>query len=149
MSQGLVRFNRVAGNEDIALPDRSTPNASGYDIRSAEPDFILESHTAKLVSTGLKIELPEGMECQVRTRSGLALKYGLTIPNSPGTIHPDYRGELCLLIRNEGLNPVTIYRGDRIAQLVFHRFSTPEIMESQELKTTERGEDGFGSTGVK
>ena len=149
MSQGLVRFKRLAGNEDIALPDRSTPNESVYDIRSAEPDFILESHTTKLVSTGLKMELPEGMECQVRPRSGLALKYGLTIPNSPGTIDPDYRGELGVLIRNEGLNPVTIYRGDRIAQLVFHRFSTPEIIESQELKTTERGEDGFGSTGVK
>jgi len=149
MDKYAVKFKRLPENEDVPLPARSTANASGYDVRSAEPDFALESRSTKLVSTGLKIELPEGMECQVRPRSGLALKYGITIPNSPGTIDPDYRGELRVLLRNDGSEPVSICRGDRVAQLVFHRFSTPEIVECHQLGSTNRGDGGFGSTGVE
>jgi|TARA_B110000263_G_scaffold66515_1_gene57501 dUTP pyrophosphatase len=149
MTKEIVRFRRLPGNEDIPLPSRATPSASGYDVRSADRDFILESQSTKLISTGLMVELPAGMECQVRPRSGLAVKFGITIPNSPGTIDPDYRGELRVLLRNEGLEPVSLCRGDRIAQLVFHSFSTPEIVECQELESTERGQDGFGSTGIK
>jgi dUTP pyrophosphatase len=149
MSEDIVRFRRLPGNEDIPLPTRATPSASGYDVRSSDQDFSLAPQSAKLVSTGLNIELPEGMECQVRPRSGLAMKYGITIPNSPGTIDPDYRGEVRVLIRNEGLEPVSICRGDRIAQLVFHRFSVPDIVECQELGSTGRGRSGFGSTGRK
>ena len=88
------------------------------------------------------------MECQVRPRSGLALKHGITLPNSPGTIDPDYRGELRVIMHNLGSEPVTLERGERIAQLVFARFEAPEIEEVEELSATERGKGGFGSTGT-
>ena len=94
------------------------------------------------------MELPEGMECQVRPRSGLALKHGITLPNSPGTIDPDYRGELRIIMQNLGPQAVTLLRGERIAQLIFARFEAPEVLEVDELNETERGEGGFGSTGT-
>ncbi len=93
------------------------------------------------------MELPEGVECQVRPRSGLALKHGITLPNSPGTIDPDYRGELGVILQNTGRESFRVARGERIAQLVFHRFLTPEPVEVLEVSETERGEGGFGSTG--
>ena len=110
---------------------------------------MLAPKEIRLVSTGLEMELPEGMECQVRPRSGLALRHGVTLPNSPGTIDPDYRGELRVILQNSGTEPVTFKRGDRIAQLVFHRFSAPEVVEVSELGATVRGENGFGSTGIE
>jgi len=94
------------------------------------------------------MEIPEGLECQVRPRSGLAARHGITLPNSPGTIDPDYRGEVKVLMQNAGRDPVTIRRGDRIAQLVFTRFEAPEVEEADVLSDTRRGEGGFGSTGV-
>ena len=94
------------------------------------------------------MELPEGMECQVRPRSGLALKHGITLPNSPGTIDPDYRGELRIIMQNLGPQAVTLMRGERVAQLIFARFEAPEVLEVDELNETERGEGGFGSTGT-
>lgn len=94
------------------------------------------------------MELPEGMECQVRPRSGLALKHGITLPNSPGTIDPDYRGELRIIMQNLGPQAVTLMRGERIAQLIFARFEAPKVLEVDELSETERGEGGFGSTGT-
>ncbi len=133
----------------MPLPSRATPHAAGYDIRSAEADFVLTPKEIRLVSTGLEMELPEGMECQVRPRSGLALRHGVTLPNSPGTIDPDYRGELRVILQNSGTEPVAFKRGDRIAQLVFHRFSAPEVVEVSELGATVRGENGFGSTGIE
>ncbi len=145
----LVRFKRLPQNQDLPLPSRATPHAAGYDVRSAEEDFVLAPQEIRLVSTGLEMELPEGMECQVRPRSGLALRYGVTLPNSPGTIDPDYRGELRIILQNSGTEPVTFTRGDRIAQLVFHRFSAPEVIEASELGATDRGENGFGSTGIE
>jgi dUTP pyrophosphatase len=93
------------------------------------------------------MELPPGIECQVRPRSGLAARHGLTLPNSPGTIDPDYRGELKILMQNLGPETVAIHRGERIAQLVFARFEAPAIEEVPRLSETERGEGGFGSTG--
>jgi dUTP pyrophosphatase len=93
------------------------------------------------------MELPPGLECQVRPRSGLAAKHGITLPNSPGTIDPDYRGELKVLLQNTGAEAVVIHRGERIAQLVFARFDTPVIHEAPSVTETERGEGGFGSTG--
>jgi dUTP pyrophosphatase len=93
------------------------------------------------------MELPEGVECQVRPRSGLALRHGVTLPNSPGTIDPDYRGELRVIMQNLGREPVLLGRGERIAQLVFARFEIPEVLEAEELSETRRGEGGFGSTG--
>ena len=145
----IVRFKRLPENEDLPLPSRATPHAAGYDVRSAEADFVLAPKEIRLVSTGLEMELSEGMECQVRPRSGLALRHGVTLPNSPGTIDPDYRGELRVILQNSGPEPVAFKRGDRIAQLVFHRFSTPEVVEVSELGATVRGENGFGSTGIE
>ena len=144
----VVRFKRLPLNPDLPLPSRATPHAAGYDVRSAEEDFVLSPQEIRLVSTGLEMELPEGMECQVRPRSGLALRHGVTLPNSPGTIDPDYRGELRIILQNGGTEPVSFARGDRIAQLVFQRFAVPEVTESAALGSTERGEDGFGSTGI-
>ena len=143
-----VRFVRLPSNPDLALPVRSTPHAAGYDIRSAEDEVVLQPGEIRLVSTGLIMELPEGMECQVRPRSGLALKHGITLPNSPGTIDPDYRGEVRVIMQNLGSDTVTLLRGERIAQLVFARFAEPEVIEVATLSETERGERGFGSTGT-
>ena len=145
----VVRFRRLPGNPDLPLPSRATPHAAGYDVRSAEDDFVLAPQEIRLVSTGLEMELPEGMECQVRPRSGLALRHGITLPNSPGTIDPDYRGELRVILQNGGTEPVGFSRGDRIAQLVFQRFAAPEVTEAEELGSTARGESGFGSTGME
>jgi dUTP pyrophosphatase len=143
-----VHFRRLPSNPDLPLPERATAHAAGFDIRSAEDEVVLQPGEIRLVSTGLVMELPEGVECQVRPRSGLALKHGITLPNSPGTIDPDYRGELRIIMQNLGEAPVTLARGERIAQLVFARFETPEIAESGELSATRRGEGGFGSTGT-
>ena len=148
MTQELrVQFQRLPSNPDLPLPARATPQAAGYDIRSAT-DAVLNPGEIRLISTGLIMELPEGMECQVRPRSGLALKHGITLPNSPGTIDPDYRGEVKIIIQNLGSEQVTLIRGERIAQLVFSLFQSPEVSEVKELSYTDRGEDGFGSTGT-
>jgi len=143
-----VRFSRLPTNPDLPLPQRATPHAAGYDIRSAEEVVTLQPGEIRLVGTGLVMELPSGVECQVRPRSGLALKHGVTLPNSPGTIDPDYRGELRVIMQNLGAAPVTLARGERIAQLVFAHFETPDIVLAQELSETERGHGGFGSTGT-
>ena len=148
MTQELrVQFQRLPSNPDLPLPARATPQAAGYDIRSAV-EVVLNPGEIRLISTGLIMELPEGMECQVRPRSGLALKYGITLPNSPGTIDPDYRGEVKIIIQNLGSEQVTLIRGERVAQLVFSLFQSPEVSEVKELSSTDRGEDGFGSTGT-
>lgn len=142
-----VRFRRLETNPDLPLPDRATPHAAGYDIRCAEEDVVLQPGDIRLVSTGLVMELPEGMECQVRPRSGLALKHGITLPNSPGTIDPDYRGEIRVIMQNLGPSSVRLARGERIAQLVFALFVAPVVEEVDRVSETERGEGGFGSTG--
>ena len=142
-----VRFFRLDSNPDLPLPARATSHAAGYDVRSAEDDFELPRGGIKAVATGLLMELPPGLECQVRPRSGLALRYGITLPNSPGTIDPDFRGEIKVLLQNTGSEAVTIRRGDRIAQLVFARFESPDVQESDDLTGTGRGTGGFGSTG--
>jgi dUTP pyrophosphatase len=143
-----VRFLRLGSNPDLPLPARATPHAAGYDVRSAEEEFRLLPGEIRPVATGLVMELPVGVECQVRPRSGLAARFGVTLPNSPGTIDPDYRGELKILLQNTGRVPVRIGRGERIAQLVFSRFETPEVQEADSLSETNRGEGGFGSTGL-
>ena len=142
-----VRFLRLDSNPDLALPARATEFSAGYDIRSAEPGFLLSSGEIKAVATGLVMELPQGIECQVRPRSGLAAKHGITLPNSPGTIDPDYRGEVKVLLQNGGPDGVWIERGERVAQLVFARFEAPPVEETEELSQTPRGSGGFGSTG--
>jgi dUTP pyrophosphatase len=142
-----VRFSRLPGNPDLPLPARQTAGSAGYDVTSAEPDFPLAPGERRAVSTGLRMELPPHLECQVRPRSGLALRHGLTLPNTPATIDPDYRGELKVILWNAGPETVTIARGMRIAQLVFARFETPGVEEVDELGETLRGTGGFGSTG--
>ena len=142
-----VRVRRLAHNPDLPLPVRQTSGSAGYDVASAEPDVVLAPGERRAVGTGLAFELPPGMEMQVRPRSGLALRHGITLPNAPGTIDSDYRGELKVILQNGGGEPVTIARGDRIAQLVFARYETPAIEEATELGASERGEGGFGSTG--
>jgi dUTP pyrophosphatase len=143
-----VRFLRLEGNPDLPLPSRATLHSAGYDVRSAEPNLELHPGEIRAVATGLIVELPPGVECQVRPRSGLAARFGITLPNSPGTIDPDYRGELKVLLQNGGPTPVSIRRGERIAQLVFARFEAPEVVETDSLSDTARGEGGFGSTGT-
>jgi len=143
-----VGFSRLPSNPDLPLPSRATEQAAGYDGRSADDAVTLQPGEIRLVCTGLVMELPVGMECQVRPRSGLALKHGITLPNSPGTIDPDYRGELRVIMQNTGSEPVTLDRGERIAQLVFARFETPLVSEVGALSETERGSGGFGSTGT-
>jgi dUTP pyrophosphatase len=142
-----VRFIRLPNNPDLPLPTRQTPGSAGYDVASAEADFVLRPGERRLVSTGLAMELPGDIECQVRPRSGLALRHGLMLPNAPATIDPDYRGELRIILWNAGAEPVAVGRGMRIAQLVFARFQTPEVVEVGELAATQRGGTGFGSTG--
>jgi dUTP pyrophosphatase len=109
---------------------------------------VLQPNERRAIATGLVFELPAGLEMQVRPRSGLALKHGLTLPNAPGTIDPDYRGELKVIVMNLGADPVPIRRGDRIAQLVFARFEAPALEEADAVSATERGTGGFGSTGA-
>jgi len=118
-------------------------------VRSAEEAFDLEPGMIRLVGTGLTMQLPAGIECQVRPRSGLAVRYGITLPNSPGTVDPDYRGELRVPLQNLGPKTVRIERGERIAQLVFARFEALLVREVEALTDTVRGEGGFGSTGTQ
>lgn len=143
-----VKFLRLPSNPDLPLPARQTPGSAGYDVASAEADFVLAPGERRAVATGLRMELPDDVECQVRPRSGLALRHGITLPNSPATIDPDFRGELRVILWNAGAEPVPIPRGMRIAQMVFARFAAPEVVEVEELSATDRGAGGFGSTGA-
>ena len=143
-----VRVLRLPTNLDLPLPSRQTTGSAGFDLSSAELDFVLAPGERRLVSTGLALELPPGIEGQVRPRSGLAFRHGITMPNAPGTIDSDYRGEVRVILQNLGTEPVTIGRGDRIAQLVFARYETPELVDATALEQSTRGAGGFGSTGV-
>lgn len=143
-----VRVRRVRPS-DLPLPSYQTPHAAGLDLLAdvTEP-LTLEPMERRLVPTGLAIELPEGFEAQVRPRSGLALKQGLTCLNTPGTIDADYRGEVQVLLVNLSREPSVIRRGDRVAQLVVAPVSHATLVEVDALSDTSRGAGGFGSTGV-
>lgn len=138
---------RLPQSDGLPLPSRATPGAAGFDVSSAEPDFALAPGERRAVGTGLAFEIPAGIEMQVRPRSGLALRHGITLPNAPGTIDSDYRGELRVILQNGGHEAVTITRGDRIAQLVFARYVAPTLTETESLGESVRGAGGFGSTG--
>jgi dUTP pyrophosphatase len=143
-----VRLARLPGAEDLPLPAPATGGSAGVDLAAAvERDLVLPPGGRARVPTGLRIALPPGFEGQVRPRSGLALR-GLVLPNSPGTIDPDYRGEVQVIVWNAGSEPLTIRRGDRIAQLVVAPVARVEWEEVAELDATARGEGGFGHTGV-
>ncbi|KPH60609.1 MULTISPECIES: dUTP diphosphatase [unclassified Novosphingobium] len=132
--------------EGLALPAYATDGAAGMDVVSAE-DVILAPGGRHAVATGLAMAIPPGFEIQVRPRSGLALKHGISVPNSPGTIDSDYRGELKVILINHGAQAFEIRRGDRVAQLVLAPVTRAAWLTVDELEATERGEGGFGSTG--
>ena len=130
------------------LPQYATPQSAGLDLRAnLDAPITLQPMERRLVPTGLRIALPQGYEAQVRPRSGLALKHGITLLNTPGTIDADYRGEIGIILVNLSAEPFTIADGDRIAQLVIARYEQAEWTEVSTLDTTERGEGGFGHSG--
>lgn len=141
-----VQVKRLPHGEGLELPKYATPGAAGMDVLSAE-DVVLEPGMRHPVATGLAVAIPDGFEIQVRPRSGLALKHGVSVPNTPGTIDSDYRGELKVIMINFGSEPFAIHRGDRIAQLVLAPVTRASWAEVAELDDTERGAGGFGSTG--
>ena len=144
-----VRIRRKAGCEDVALPRYMSEHASGMDLCAAcEADVPLAPGDVKLVPCGFYMAVPVGYEAQVRPRSGLAMKHGITLPNSPGTIDADYRGEVCVILANVGRETYTLRRGMRIAQMVIAPVTRAEIAEVDALDETGRGEGGFGHTGV-
>ena len=141
-----VAIKRLAHGEGLELPRYATPGAAGMDVVSAE-DVTLAPGACHAVATGLAMAIPHGFEIQVRPRSGLALKHGITVPNTPGTIDSDYRGELKVILINHGNAPFAIARGDRVAQLVLAPVTQGIWEEVEELDDTVRGSGGFGSTG--
>ncbi len=146
-----IRIKKLAHAEDLPLPAYQTDAAAGLDLVAAIPrnaKLVLEPGGRDLLPTGLSIELPEGFEAQVRPRSGLALRHGVTVLNSPGTIDSDYRGEICVILVNLGSEPFEIVRGDRIAQMVVAPVTRARLVEVQVLSGSGRGSGGFGSTGI-
>ncbi|WP_249529782.1 dUTP diphosphatase [Paenibacillus brevis] len=145
-----VQLKRFAGNEDIEIPRKMSELASGFDLYAAVmEDLILHPGQRALVPTGIAIAMPGGLEAQIRPRSGLAFKHGITCLNTPGTIDADYRGEIKVLLINLGQEPFTISRNERIAQMVFQIVPEVELTQVDELSETVRGAGGFGHTGTK
>ena len=141
-----VLVKRLPHAEGLDLPAYATDGAAGMDVVSAE-DVELAPGARHAVATGLAVAIPPGFEIQVRPRSGLALKHGVTVPNTPGTIDSDYRGELKVILINLGAEPFAVRRGDRVAQLVLAPVVRASWLTVEELDETARGEGGFGSTG--
>ncbi len=139
----------VKRKDGVAVPEYKTAGSAGADLRAyiGEP-LILKPMQRKLIPTGLFVELPPGTELQVRPRSGIALKHGVTVLNAPGTVDSDYRGELCVLLINLGAEDFTIENGDRIAQAVITQTGRARFIQKDELSDTERGSGGYGSTGI-
>ena len=144
-----IEVVRLAHGRDLALPDYATAFAAGADLLAAvDQDIVLAPLERRIVPTGISIALPVGFEAQVRPRSGLAAKHGVTVANAPGTIDADYRGEVGVILINLGREPFLITRGMRIAQMVIARHARAVWREVSELDRTARGAGGFGSTGV-
>ena len=141
-----VQVKRLPHGEGLALPAYATGGAAGMDVLAAE-DVTLTPGQRHAVATGLALAIPQGYEIQVRPRSGLALKHGITVPNTPGTIDSDYRGELKVILINHGTEDFAIARGDRVAQLVLAPVTQAAWEEVETLDETARGAGGFGSTG--
>ncbi|HGG63803.1 MAG TPA: dUTP diphosphatase [Rhodobacteraceae bacterium] len=149
----LIRMSWLDGaDQALGLPSYETAGAAGADLRANFPEgerggLVIEAGARVLVPTGLRLEIPQGYEVQIRPRSGLALKHGITLPNSPGTIDSDYRGPLGVILLNAGDQPFTVNHGDRIAQMVVAPVVQARFELVSELGETVRGEGGFGSTG--
>jgi len=144
-----IEMRRKSGCEDVPLPCYMSAHAAGMDVRAAcEQDVTIAAGEIKLVPCGFYMALPAGYEAQIRPRSGLAAKQGVFIPNSPGTIDADYRGEVCVLLGNAGKEDFVVKRGMRIAQMVIAPVTRAKVVEVDELTDTPRGEGGFGHTGT-
>lgn len=141
-----IRISRLPHGEGLPLPSYATSGSAGMDVVAAE-DIDLQPGQRHAVATGFRLAIPEGYEVQVRPRSGLAFKHGISVPNTPGTIDSDYRGELKVLLINHGSEPFAVRRGERIAQLVPAAVTRAEFEEVEDLCDTQRGHGGFGSTG--
>jgi len=143
-----VEISRGPGAEDLPLPTRATPGSSGYDLHAAvEGDVTIAAGERVLIATGFSIAVPIGYEAQIRPRSGLALSHGIVLPNAPGTIDADYRGELKVIMMNAGEESFVVRRGDRVAQLVIAPVAVADWCEVAALSPTGRGTGGFGHTG--
>lgn len=150
MSEPPVRVlvQRLASAEDLPLPERATEHAAGFDLRAAVASPVEIPPGGRVrIPTGIAVSIPPGYEAQVRPRSGLAWRHGIALPNAPGTIDADYRGEILVILQNLGAEAVQIERGDRIAQLVIQRLPEVLLEESDRLEDTTRGSGGFGHTG--
>jgi dUTP pyrophosphatase len=144
-----VGVRRLPGAEDLPLPERATPDAAGFDLRARlDAPLSLEPGRRVLVPTGIAIALPDGYEAQVRPRSGLALRHGVTLLNAPGTVDADYRGEIGVILINHGDRPVAIAHGARVAQIVLAPVTRIRWRDTEALTESRRGADGFGSTGA-
>ena len=149
MEEIKVEVAHIAGSEDMSLPKYMTEHASGMDLSAAVKEhMVLKPGEIKLVPTGIQIDIPSGYEGQVRPRSGLALKHGISIVNSPGTIDADYRGEVGVILVNLGKKDFLIHRGDRIAQLVINKIARADLKHVDKLAKTSRNTGGFGHTGL-
>ena len=145
-----IEIRQLPHGEGLALPSYQSAHAAGLDLLAAVPDdapVMLAPGKFAVIPTGLTIALPPGYEAQIRPRSGLAAKHGITVLNSPGTVDADYRGEIGVLLINHGATPFSIRRGERIAQMVIAAVATAEFVSVASLSATERGSGGFGSTG--
>jgi dUTP pyrophosphatase len=149
MNEVNMKIKRISEKfSDIELPNYATEGSAGMDIRAAiDDEVVIKAGEIKLISTNIILEIPVGYEIQVRPRSGLALKHGITLLNAPGTIDSDYRGEVGIIMSNFSKNDFTINRGDRIAQLVLSKYYTAILEETSEVAESKRGEGGFGHTG--
>ncbi|MGB8274172.1 MAG: dUTP diphosphatase [Alphaproteobacteria bacterium] len=144
-----VAVQRLANAAGLPLPEYATAQSAGMDLlAAAEADVVLAPQERALIPTGISIALPEGYEAQIRPRSGLALRHGVTVLNAPGTVDTDYRGEVGVVLVNLGGEPFTVTRGMRIAQLVVAELTRATLRETDALPQSERGDGGFGSTGV-
>ena len=147
--QVKINIQRLNGNEDLPLPKYMSDGASGMDMYAAVTDSaVISAGEVALIPTGIRIAMPEGFEAQIRPRSGLAIRSGIGLLNSPGTIDADYRGELGVILFNTGETSFEVQRGDRIAQLVVAPVATVHVVEAETLPDSRRGVAGFGSTGI-
>jgi dUTP pyrophosphatase len=145
-----IQIKRLENNPDLPLPAYETEGSSGMDIRAAvEKPAVLNPGEVKLIPAGFAMSIPSGYEAQIRPRSGLALRHGIGMVNSPGTIDSDYRGEISVIMINWGRSPFTINRGDRIAQMIIGKVYRADIIDSGSLDSTRRGSGGFGHSGIE
>ena len=145
----ILKIKKLENSQGLALPKYETNGSAGMDlIASIDEDIIIKSGEIKLIKTGIAIALEKGFEAQIRPRSGLALKNGITVLNTPGTIDSDYRGEICVILINHSKLDFVVSRGMRIAQMIIAKYEQAEIIAVENLDETVRGSSGFGSTGV-